>query len=213
MGRPDTLCFTGVICIDARDLQDLVLGSPATRTNYEWIQRPMDLPCCDDVQGMQPTRERGRLARIRPGTMDTNPAKASSASLARDWPWTKGCLQRKRRGRDPPRLRFGRDHGAPAGGVAGCYIAGNLSGSLRQCMRAGRPRSRVGCLFPSLLLLEGIRSVMAFRRSVYFSFGAGEVRFGPSNPSSCLILLILSIHVSILIGLATPVAAARMKSL
>ena len=60
--------------MDARDLQELVLESPATRTNHEWIQRPMDLPCCDDVQGMQPTRERGRLARIRPGKMETNPA-------------------------------------------------------------------------------------------------------------------------------------------
>ena len=42
-----------------------------------------------------------------------------------------------------------------AGGRAGCYIAGKLSRSLRQCMRAGRPRSRVGCLFPLLLLIEG----------------------------------------------------------
>ena len=45
-------------------------------------------------------------------------------------------------------------HAVPTGRVAGCAIAGILSGTQRQCMRAGRPRSRVG-LLPSLLLLEG----------------------------------------------------------
>ena len=42
-----------------------------------------------------------------------------------------------------PRLCFGRAHAIPAGGVAGCRIAGKLSGTQRDSMRAGRPRSRV----------------------------------------------------------------------
>ena len=99
MGRPDTLWFTGVICMDARDLQELVLESPATRTNHEWIQRPMDLPCCDDVQGMQPPRERGRLARIRPGKMETNPAKEGLLRFTRKRPRMAGFA--------PIRLREG----------------------------------------------------------------------------------------------------------
>ena len=38
---------------------------------------------------------------------------------------------------------FGRAHAVPAGRVAGCRIAGKLSGTQRDSMRAGRPRSRV----------------------------------------------------------------------
>ncbi len=43
-----------------------------------------------------------------------------------------------------PRLCFGRARAVPAGGAAGCPIAGKLSGSQRHSMRAGRPRSRRG---------------------------------------------------------------------
>ena len=43
-----------------------------------------------------------------------------------------------------PGLCFGRVHAVAAGRVAGCHIAGKLSGAQRECMRAGRPRSRVG---------------------------------------------------------------------
>ena len=43
---------------------------------------------------------------------------------------------------NPPRLCFGRARAVPAGGVGGCYIAGILSETQRQCGRAGRPRSR-----------------------------------------------------------------------
>ena len=50
-----------------------------------------------------------------------------------------------------PGLCFGQAHGVTAGRVAGCYVAGILSGSLRQCMRAGRPRSR-GAPPPGTLL-------------------------------------------------------------
>ena len=38
---------------------------------------------------------------------------------------------------------FSRAHAVPAGRVAGCRIAGKLSGKQRDSMRAGRPRSRV----------------------------------------------------------------------
>ena len=47
-----------------------------------------------------------------------------------------------------PGLCFARTHGASADRVARCHIAGKLSGTLRQCMRAGRPRSRVRAGLP-----------------------------------------------------------------
>ena len=40
-------------------------------------------------------------------------------------------------------LCYGPAHAVSGGRVAGCRIAGKLSGRLRGCMRAGRPRSRV----------------------------------------------------------------------
>ena len=46
-----------------------------------------------------------------------------------------------------PAFCFGRTHGVPARGAGRCTIAGVLRDSLRQCMRARRSRSRVGCLF------------------------------------------------------------------
>ena len=45
-----------------------------------------------------------------------------------------------------PGLCFGRAHAVPADRVAGCRIAGKLSGNPRERMRAGRPRSRGGPL-------------------------------------------------------------------
>ena len=42
-----------------------------------------------------------------------------------------------------PGLCFDRAHAVVAGRVAGCHIAGKLSVTRRQCMRARRPRSRV----------------------------------------------------------------------
>ena len=56
-----------------------------------------------------------------------------------------------------PGLCFGRAPAVPVGRVAGCHIPGALSGTQRECMRAGRPRSRVGPA-PSLLLLKGARA-------------------------------------------------------
>ena len=38
-------------------------------------------------------RERGRLARTKPGTREENPVKAGLVRFAREWPWTGGCLQ------------------------------------------------------------------------------------------------------------------------
>ena len=56
-----------------------------------------------------------------------------------------------------PGFHFGRAHAVPASRVAGRHIAGKLSGTQRQCMRAGRPRSRWAPP-PSLLLLQGERA-------------------------------------------------------
>ena len=86
-------------------------------------------------EGMKPTWERGRPARTGLGT-----ASFSSST----------CLD----GQRSQDSRFVRAPAVPAGRVAGCHIAGKLSGTERGSMRAGRPRSRVG-LFPCLLLLEG----------------------------------------------------------
>ena len=52
---------------------------------------------------------------------------------------------------------FGQAHAVRAGRVFGCPIAGKLSGAQRECMRAGRPRSR-GAPPPQLMLLEGARA-------------------------------------------------------
>ena len=39
------------------------------------------------------TRERGRLARTKTGTMEEHPVKAGLVRLAREWPQMAGCLQ------------------------------------------------------------------------------------------------------------------------
>ena len=92
--------------------------------------------------GGTPALPGGRLFRSVPGTawpFSSNPTRAATA----------------------PGLCFGRVHAVPAGGVVkctigrrsgGCTIVGILSESLRQCMRARRPRSRVGvssAVFPA----------------------------------------------------------------
>ena len=70
----------------------------------------------------------------RPGARASRPHK-SWHSL--------GYLLHPARPATMPGLCFGRAHAVPAGRVTGCPIAGKLSGTQRQCMRAGRPRSRV----------------------------------------------------------------------
>ena len=79
--------------------------------------------------GIKPTRERDFL-----GAQASRPHK-SWHSL--------GHLLHPGRPAATPGLCSGRAHAVPAGRVAGCLIAGKLSGTQRECMRAGRPRSRV----------------------------------------------------------------------
>ena len=92
-------------------------------------------PWCDPVMGWSP-----------PGSAGVPPAQ--------HWHCL-GHLLGAARPATAPGLCLGRSHAVPGGRVAGCPFAGKLSGTQRQRMRAGRPRSRVGCLLPSLLLLEG----------------------------------------------------------
>ena len=54
-----------------------------------------------------------------------------------------GRLLRPARSATAPGLRFGLAQAVPAVRVAGRRTAGKLSGTERECMRAGRPRSRV----------------------------------------------------------------------
>ena len=61
-----------------------------------------------------------------------------------------------------PGLCFGRAHAVPVGTVAGCRIAGKLSGTQRECMRAGRPRSR-GAPPRKILAPQGGRRRLAGR--------------------------------------------------
>ena len=86
---------------------------------------------------VSPTRKRGRppaqvLAQPRP-----SPPPSSTGNGVRALLRPSPCRSRRQGGR--------------------CGIAGKLSGTQRECMRAGRPRSRVGRL-PSLLLLNGARA-------------------------------------------------------
>ena len=66
---------------------------------------------------------------------------------AQPWPFSSNLT----RPAIAPGFCFGRVHAVPAGGLGACCIVGRLSESLRRCMRAGRPRSRVGRLFRSVL--------------------------------------------------------------
>ena len=109
-----------------------------------WCQRPpraaqrripMDLLCCDHLTEWCP-----------PGSAGVPPAQR--------WQGLSHLL-RSGRPATAPGLCFGRALAVPAGRLAGRHIAGKLSGAQRECMRAGRPRSRVGIL-PLLLLLEGV---------------------------------------------------------
>ena len=62
---------------------------------------------------------------------------------------------------------------------AGWPIAGKLSGTLRQCMRAGRPRSRVD-LLPLLLLLKGERAGLRGRSPAHALPGGARALLRPS---------------------------------
>ena len=84
----------------------------------------MGLLCCDDVTKGSP-----------PGSAGVPPAQ--------HWHRFTHLLDPARPAAAPG-LCFGRACGVPVGGVAGCSIAGKLSGSQRHSMRARRPRSRRG---------------------------------------------------------------------
>ena len=102
----------------------------------------------DPFGPMNRTRSRCAASGCPPGSAGVPPA-----------PHWQGLAHLRHAGRlaTAPGLCVGRAHAVPAGRVAGCDIAGKLSGTQRECMRAGRPRSRVG-RFPSLLLLKGTRA-------------------------------------------------------
>ena len=72
---------------------------------------------------------------IHPGARASRPHNAGH-SLAH--------LLHRNQSATAPGLCFDRANAVPSGRVAGRPIAGKLSGTQRQCMRAGRPRSRVG---------------------------------------------------------------------
>ena len=97
--------------------------------------------------GISPSRILRKPARCPPGNAGVPPAQ--------HWQGLAHFLHPARPA-TAPGLCFGRAHADPAGRVPGCRIAGKLSVTERECMRAGRPRSRVG-LLPSLLLLEEAR--------------------------------------------------------
>ena len=99
-------------------------------------------------QGSAPDRATGRLKPVATGVLPIRPATS-------------------------PGLCFDPVHAVPAGRVAGCRIAGKLSGTERECMRAGRPRSRVGrspCRCGRAVTLGGPSGAfVAFRGSLLFS--------------------------------------------
>ena len=82
------------------------------------------------------------------------PAGSAGVPPAQHWQRLTHLLGRARPAAAPG-LCFSRARAVPAGGVAGCPIAGKLSGHPTQRMRARRPRSRRGRLLPSLLPLQG----------------------------------------------------------
>ena len=63
-----------------------------------------------------------------------------------------------------PWLCFGRADAVPAGRVVGCRIARKLSGTQRERMRAGRPRSR-GCRPDGAV--EGIRRATSLKADLH----------------------------------------------
>ena len=89
-----------------------------------------------------------------------------------------GCthLLHPARPANTPRLCFGRAYAVAASRVTGCHIAGILSRSLRQYMRARRPRSRVRRHFPSLLPLEATGVSMGIENGSVLGTESGSGR-------------------------------------
>ena len=88
----------------------------------------------DPFGPMNRTRSRYAASGCPPGSAGVPPA-----------PYWQGLahLLHPARPATAPGLYFGRGHAVPAGRVAGRAIPGELSGTQRHSMRAGRPRSRV----------------------------------------------------------------------
>ncbi len=106
----------------------------------------MDPLCCGDVTGGSP-----------PGSAGVPPAQHWHSFTH---------LFHPARPAMAPGLCFSRARAVPAGRVAGCPIAGKLSGHPTQSMRARRPRSRVGASpvaprGPLLFLLFQVNSAPA----------------------------------------------------
>ena len=120
--------------------------------------RGWEVACSDNVTGE--THPGARASRPHPYSCSepqihrTALQRATKPPFTESLPFCQAHLLHQGRSAITPGHCFGREHAVDAGGVGGCYIAGELSGTLRQRMRAGRPRSRVGSLFPLVLLLE-----------------------------------------------------------
>ena len=80
------------------------------------------------------------------------------------------------RSANTPRICFAQAYAVPAARVAGCHIVDILSGSRRRCMRARRPRSRVGLIprrrrskgRPSVFVSIRVHSWFVFKRDRQF---------------------------------------------
>ena len=112
----------------------------------------------EDEPRINTNRHQYRWASIAATTSRNGARPGARASRPHTSLYNFGHLLDPARPATAPGLCFGRALAVPAVRVAGRHISGKLSGTLRHSMRAGRPRSRVGCLLPSLLLLEGARA-------------------------------------------------------
>ena len=222
---PLTLWFTEVICMDTKTDGPPLLrrrprdaahpGARASRPHWTWqdgyepCKGGLGAPCkgltVDErlpaaiTSRAGPTRERGRLARIRPGKMDTNPAKEGSLRFTRKWPRMAGVA--------PTRLRAGPTT-APLrprpqrSGRRGRRVLhpGETEQHATQVHAGGTPALPGGVPLPiapaprgGTRRLAGPQPCRCGRavtlggpwRIILFSLVAGKVSFGCSNLSSC----------------------------
>ena len=158
-----------------------------------------------------PTRERGRPARTTLARPRPSPPPGSTGNGARTLLRPSPCRCRRQGGRVPHRRETERHAtGVHAGGTpalpggpsfhhsccsrgarrrAGCHIAGKLSVTQRECMRAGRPRSRVALPPITLAARRGAAGgrVPHRRETERHATGvhAGETPALPGGTSSC----------------------------
>ena len=129
------------------------MSSLPRRAEHEEEKRPA---VSADEPRMNTNRQEDRWASFAPTASGDEPHPGARASRPHNSWHSLVHLLHLAQPAAAPGLCFGRAHAVPAGGVAGCRIAGKLGGTERERMRAGHPRSRVG-RFPSLLLLKGAR--------------------------------------------------------